>query len=224
MTWEELINLYMKACGQTEDCATERFAHLNFAYRHLCGVLELPELHLSNATVTTVDGQDWVEMDCDVFSIDWIVNKSTGRKLDPEPAGSRGRAEFFEVGEDKPSEGPINFWVRRGNRLYLRNTPDDEIDLTVSFRFHPPTITVADLAEHPITPAQYDWALVRMAASNYFSIHIPMSNEGLPDYGRSERFMQQAIEQINQLKHPVAEEQKDRRDYIRQAGYDFGVR
>ncbi len=226
MNWEQVRDLYLSACGGVELAVNERWLHINSAYRNLCGSLELPELHQSNAVVTTVAGQDWVDMDCDVFALDWIVNKATARKLDPEPSGHRGRSRFFEAGQSRPPEGSVNFYVRKGNRIWLRDTPNAALDLVVSFRFHPDEVTDADLAEHPVTPAQYDIPLVQLAVGSYFQFHPPPpAGPGeMPDIGRGDRFIAQAQAQIASLKHPVAEEQKDRRDYLRQAGYSFNVR
>lgn len=220
LDWANITDLYMSGCGGSQACADERFLHLTEGYRGVCGSLDIPELYITGATEPTKAGQDYIEMDPDVYSMHSVVLQDTGQKLDPEPAGFRGRTRFYEAGQSRPPvSAGINFYVRKGNRLWLRDTPADVYTLILDFKLHPPAITSStDLTEHPITPPQYDMAIVRWAMGNYFLVH-PGDN---PKHGDDLiAGAQQALHAA--VEDPVMNDVKDGRGFISQRGYDFGI-
>ncbi len=230
MTWKQIERLFIKVTGATQDAHDEKWDHLNYAHRELCAHLELPELHVPDAEVTTVHQQDYIDVDDDVYNVDWIVDQSTGRKLNPEPGGMRGRARFIESGETRPPLGSHAFWVRKGSRIWLRDTPQQgaagagsEPKLLISFRFHPPVVGKDNWSEHPITPNQYDMALLKWAAANFFELHPPKNQEGAIDYQRGDKMMKSVATDLEAPKSPMAEENLDRREFYRQPGYSFNI-
>lgn len=223
MQWGDIHDLFLKTCGNSQDAPQEAWQHLNFMHRQLCASLELPELHIPDATEPTVKDQDYIDMDVDVYSIDWIVDKSTGRKIDPEPSGMRGRARYIETGQVRPPTGAIQFYQRSGNKIFLRDTPSAIVTLLISFRMHPPQIADADRSKYPITPHQFDMALLKGAAANFFELHPPINPDGSMDYGRAAMLKGAVVDDIAAHKNPTGEENLDRRQWTRQQGYEFSV-
>jgi hypothetical protein len=225
LSWADISELYHNGCGNSDFSFKERFTHITEAYRGICAVLEVPELYIPNATVSTVANQDWVEMDPDVYSLVSVNLKDTGLKLTPEPGGMRGRMRYYESDQVRPPiSGSVSFYVRKGNRLYLRDTPDAIMTLIVAFRMHPPEITASTtLTEHPITPPQYDMALVRWAMGSYFSIHPPQVEAGVFDLQKGPALVEAAQEMLVEKRNPSAEEKLDTAHSTRQLGYDFGI-
>lgn len=221
MTFGEILDLYLKGCGRTPEAQAERWAHLNDAYRKVCAQLELAELHVPNAEVTVPANQDFVDMDCDVYSIDWVFSKNIQRRCEPEEAGMRGRARFLDE-NGKPFSGHIYRYARAGNRLWFRDLDDVETNLLISFRFHPPKIDDSQFDKHPITPPQYDMAIVRWGIGNYFMIHPP-ERDGQTLFDHGQQIIQRAQQDLALPKSQKAEENKDRRHMIRQPGYDFSL-
>lgn len=223
MTVGEINELFLKTCGNSQDAAIEAWLHLNFAHRKICAMLELPELHVPDATVLTVANQDYVDSDADLYSIDWIVDSSTGRKMDPEPGGMRGRARYIETGEVRPPTGALQFYQRKGNRIYLRDVPSSAVKLLISYRFHPPQLDDDERSNHLVTPHQYDMATVKMAASNFFELHPPILPDQSLDSLRARNLKESAMSDLGEQRSPDGEENLDRRQWTRQQGYQFSV-
>lgn len=226
LSWGEILDLVVKGAGSTEYAESEKYIHVSEAHRRICWLLDLPEYHIPDATVDTVANQDYVEMDPDVGAIDWVQDKTSGYKLRPEPGGMRGRQRYMEAGQVRPPlASQPNFYVRKGTKLYLRDTPDNIRTLLIGFRFHPPDVTSADLSNHPISPNQYDFQLVQWAIGNYFKIHPPRdpdSGQLLLDQGQQMiEIAKQAI--LNETRNPTAEESLDTQHYVKLQGYDFSL-
>lgn len=228
MTYREIMTLGLAAINdsllQAAAPEREKYEHLNNGIRWVTNRLELPELGVPNATVPTVAGQDYVEHDCGVYAIKWILDQSTGSKLDPEEDGMRGRARHIETGSDRPPTGELHRYVREGNRIWLRDTPDAVKTLTISFRIQPPKVTSDNADGHPMTPEQYDWAIVYAMVSSYFKLHPPrLPPDMVPDMNRYKEYEVMAISVIDGQKDPVGLETRDQRFIFRTPGYDFGV-
>jgi hypothetical protein len=224
LPWSDIFDLYMSGTGNAPAAAKERFVHVTEGYRGVCGQLEVPELYIPGAEEDTVASQDYIEMDPDVYSMHTVVNKDTGYKLEPEPAGYRGRSRYIEASTGMPPEADNpNYYVRKGNRLWLRDTPNQVVTLLMSFKLHPPAITSStDITEHPITPPQYDMAIVRWAMGNYFLVHPPITDQGL-DVNHGQNLIASAQQLLVNPKSPMADEGMDSRNFTRQLGYDFGI-
>lgn len=224
MAFEDIERVYLRAAGESGDGHQERWDHINFAYRWLFGKLKVPEVNIPDATKQTVANQDWIEVDNDLYAVGSIVNTTDGRKLDPERDGFRGRSRYIEAGTTMPPTGSPQFYIRQGNKIWLRDTPDAVYDLLVSFRFLPEWVDdKTDLSQHPITPGQYDMAIVYRALGSFFTMHPPMNQDGQPDRGRAQELKQEARDIVGEMVSPADEENLDRRQYVRQAGYSFNV-
>lgn len=226
MTWSEIIDVYTAITENQPEAERERFLHINEGKRFVSNqpLVTMPELNVPNATVTTTIGQDWVEHDCSAYAIRYIVNQDTGTKLEPERDGMRGRARLLESGSDKPASGAVHHYARDGNRIWLRDTPDSVVTLTIAFKTQAPEVTAANLDEHPITPEQYDYAIALAAASSYFKAHPPLlPPDMIPDLNRYKAYEQMAIDQIQGQEDPHGMEQRDKRYYFQALGYEFGV-
>lgn len=223
MTWGEIRDLYMRASGGSVDAVHEGYQHLTQSYRKLCALMELPELHVPDSEVTANSTEDFVEIDPDVYAVDYVINVKDGNRLDPEPGGMRGRSRYFESGETRPPLGDLNFYQRRGHRIYLRDTPRVNTLLKISFRLHPPPVTEDMLDEHPITPQEYDMALATYAAGSYFTLHPPEIEGGMVDYQRGQNLMGSAFTDVDQNKKATTEENLDRRQWTTQRGYSFNL-
>lgn len=223
MKWSEIRNLYLRACKGSEDAVHESYQHLTYSYRKLCALMELPELHVPDAEVTANSTEDFVEIDPDVYAIDYVIHVKDGHRLDPEPGGMRGRSRYFESGETRPPLGIPNFYQRRGHRIYLRDTPRENTLLKISFRLHPPPVTADVLDEHPITPQEYDMALATYAAGSYFVLHPPENSDGMVDYQRGANLQSAAFSDVTGNRKATAEENMDRRQWTVQSGYSFNL-
>ena len=225
MEWKQIKRVFLQSVGETQDAHDELWEHLNFGYRWLFGTVDMPEHHIPDATVNTVANQDWIDVDDDLYAIDWITNTVDGRKLDPEWDGMRGRARYIDSGQVIPPTGSPKFYTRQGTKIFLRDTPDAIIRLLISFRFFPEWVdATSDLTQHPLSPAQYDMAIVFRAVANYFKLHVPVLGDGQRDYVRAAEAKNAAVEIISEVEDPRAEEHLDRRSYVQQAGYDMGLR
>lgn len=225
LPWSDIFDLYMSGCGNTDAAVSERFVHITEGYRGVWGnVDDLPEKYITEATEDTIASQDYIEMDPDVYSMHTVVNEDTGYKLQPEPGGFRGRSRYIEAGTGMPPESDNpNYYVRKGNKLYLRDTPNQIVTLAMSFKAHAPAITSStDITEHPITPNQYDMAIVRWAMGNYYLVHPPRTDQGL-DMTHGQNLIDSARGMLLTPRSPVADETMDNNNYTRQLGYDFGI-
>jgi hypothetical protein len=230
MNWGEILDLFLRVCENTPDAQTEQWQHLNWAHEHVCGIIDPPELHVPNGRLTAAYDagpppvyQDWLATPSFVYHVDWIANKDDGRKLDPEPDGFRGRARYFEDGENRPPTGTPQFWVRRGNRIWFRDTPNSELEFIYSYRRHPPKASNDSLETSPLAPPQYHMALVKFAGGNFFDLHPPMLPNGALDYQRAQGLLDGARVDMGEKDDPKAEENMDRRQYVKQMGYEFSI-
>lgn len=224
MKFGELRRLFLNSSGDTADATRDFLLHLNKGYARVVSELSIPELYVPNASVTTTAQQDYVDVDCDAYSVETVNDQTTATPLRNEPDGWRGRARFFEAGEARPPLGVPSFWVRRGNRLYLRPTPSDARPLLVTFKMQAPTIGDDGMALHAITPPQYDMAIVYFALANYFTLHPPELPGGGADYQRASSFESAALKELHGVDDPVGNEEMDRSYSVRQRGYRMGVR
>lgn len=223
MKVSEILNLYLKATGGAADAHDERWQHLNHAHEVISHALELPELYVPNAEVTTTAARDWIEMDCAVYSIQSVQDKATGSKLNPEPGGFGMRARYLEAGTTRPPFGLPGFYIRNGNRIYLRDTPEEVRTLLISFRAQPPEWGDDSYDDHPVTPSQYDMDLIKLATASYYELHPSPLPDGGMDYQRAQILKSQVMQSLSG-RQPAADEDRDRRNqWTTQRGYDFGV-
>lgn len=227
MTWDQIRERFLLGTRNNTEASRSWSIYLTSAIREIATIVDIPELFQPFATTPTVANQDWVACDPDVLAIETVVDLSTGRKLDQEPDGYRGRSQYLDITTGKPSVSDPAYWVRRGNRIYLRGTPSDVRSLRFSWYLQPPEVTAAMLSNHPITPAQYDDVLVLLALSGFTLEHPPdleRNGERIPDTGASQRFRGRALERLqSMMKVSTAKEALDKNRVAYQPGYSFNV-
>lgn len=222
MNWETLRGLFLDGIGDHPEAGRSSFHYLTLALRDVCSRVNIPELYQPDARVFTVAAQDWIALDCDLDSILTITDLSTQRKLYPEPEGWRSREQFLDE-TGKPPEGDPRFWVRQGNRVYFRDTPNSVREMKFAYRFHPADINEADIPTHPITPAQYDESLYLLAQSKWFANH-PGARDGVPHSQIALGLEELALRRLETPKSSIIEEGRDRKNWVRAPGYNFNVR
>lgn len=222
-TWGEILRLYLQGAEGSVVAAEERYDHLNMAYRSLVAQLEIPELYQSDAEVNTVADQDWIALDCSVYSLISMVDLSKGRKLKREPDGLRGRAQYIEKTTGMPPSGQPEYYISAQNRILLRDTPPDIRTLQVQYRMIPAWVVEANLGEHPLTPGQYDSVIVHMMLEKFFTLHPPSLPDGTRDYQRAGNFQAAVQLALQTTDNRNVEEEFDQETYFTQRGYSMNV-
>ncbi len=228
MTWAQIRQHYIQGVGDAHAGAAEAYTHLSAAYRRVASDprLDVPELAAIDDPVTVSAGADYVEMSVlttPAYAVLNVANKTDGRPINPEPGGMIGRARYLEPGTGKPHSGSVTHYQRDGSRLYVRNTPSEDTVLIVRLRRQVPDISAADLNSNPLTPAQYEWAIVWYAIGNYLSVH-PQPNEHGDPGNADQRYFAMADAEIGRQTSPRKEEDRARLEPLRVRGYSFRAR
>lgn len=221
-TWGQIRQKYLQAVGKRPSAEQESWDHISEGYRRVASRLELPELRVPDAIVTVAEDDHYFDHDCDAYAIRSIFNSTDGTPMHQESGGMAGYNRFLEssaAGTPKPPSGVPTRYVRVGNRIYFRDRANEEKKFVIQFDLQVPEIAAADINEHPVTPSQYDLAIVYMAAKAFFLVHgdEDKSPEGQPP--PSVKMSNAADEVLTRSKDPVAIESKAERTTIRAAGY-----
>ncbi len=171
MIVSDLLKLYMSACGEAPAAFSERYLHVNDAYRKACARLDLDQLEDNVSPLTTTAGVDYVTLPTDVFHLLSVHNQTRGIPIQPEPSGMRGRERYLEAGTGMPASGEVVFYAMAGTRLYLRGTPDAVITINTRYKLQPPLLSDSDLASSLLTPSEWDLAIVAGAAASFLRLH-----------------------------------------------------
>jgi hypothetical protein len=226
MIWEDLFRLYEEMCGDTEDAIQEKNLHMDFGNKAVFKRADVPEEVVPNEEVATVASQDYVEtssLASTLYAILAITNKDDSRKLDPEPNGFRGRHRYYLDGTDKPPEGSPSYYIRKGTRIYLRDTPSAIGALIISYKFFPADLDdTLDLSLSPILPVHLHMAIPMRAAANYYEMHPPRI-EGRIDPTMARELKSNAWGLVDEMDGVTSDENLDRRQYVRQMGYGFSI-
>jgi hypothetical protein len=183
MTWAQIRKRYISACGDTAAAREEAWDHLTEGGRAVANdpaLAELPELMgIDESVVITADTDNALisAIDLNVFAIQNVLNKTEGFPVNPEPGGMIGRQRYLGT-DGLPPSGSVTHYVRDGVRLYVRQTPTVNTTLMVRVRRAVVTLTDSDLNLSPITPSQYDEAIILSAAANYYLAHPKENNLG----------------------------------------------
>jgi hypothetical protein len=159
-----------------------------------------------------------------VFAIQNILNKTEGFPLNPEPGGVIGRQRYLGT-NGLPPPGSVTHYVRDGVRLYVRQTPTANTTLMVRVRRAVVALTDSDLNSSPISPEQYDEAIIFHAAANYYLSHPreDAAGEGQPPY--SQKYLGAAALKLVAPKIAPAVEDKARyNETMRLRGYSLQPR
>ena len=225
MTWAQLRKLYLQGTGDQEAAREEAYTHLSQGYRDVATDprVKVPELMAIDSAVTVLADADSVavsSIDFSVFAIANGFNVTDGVPIYPEPGGMIGRDGFLDT-TGKPPSGNITHYMRDGALIYVRNTPT--VNTTLRFRVmrQVPDITEADINASPLTPSQYDMAIVHAAVASYYALHpgeaVASEGERVVLLGQKHRG---EVERILTERHqPMAEEDRPRRETMRLRGY-----
>jgi hypothetical protein len=227
-TWAQIRKNYLQGTGDAHAAASEAYGHISAAHRRVASDprIDVPELAAIDDSVIILAGSDYTEVssiDPDLYAVLTVVNKTDGRLIYPEPGGMTGRSRYFEAGTGKPPTGSITHYQRDGSRLWVRNTPSADTVLTVRLRRQVPDITEADLNSSPLTPAQYDWAIIWYAVGNYLSVH-PQPNEHGEPGNADQRYFAMAEAEIGRQVNPRKDEDRPRLEPLRLRGYSLRPR
>ena len=229
MTWEEIGELFTRAVGDSGMAEVEKWRHLTEGYRRVAShpEVEVPELTNPDSTYTITesvsgaeDWPDYFESDCNVYAIKSLYNETDGHPMYPDPGGGTGRERFLEAG-GSPPRGSVHWWVREGSRIYVRDAPEADTTIRIRFKVQVPELTSADATKHPLTPPQYEMAILHSALESYFAVHKPKSQEGIPIVSVARDHGSQAESIIRRSIDPRAIEDRSRHQRIRLAGYRF---
>lgn len=221
LTWREIREHVLNACGQTTDAAAEFFHHATAANREICAVVEVRELEREGKVVTVKEGDDRVSLPDEIYAVHHIFNQTTGQRLEPEESGLHGRSRYLEEDTGQPQSGTVHRYVPVNRQILLRNTADEPTTLRLSYKIVPPDITKERLSEIPITPPHLDWALINLTAANYLSTHPGDEVAFKREMNLRNRAWAIAM---GQPKTPKALENRDRRERLHQFGYFMGRR
>lgn len=230
MTWAQILKRYIAACGDTPAARDEAFDHLTEGGRAVANdaaLAELPDLMgIDESVVITADTDNALisTIDLNVFAIQNVFNKTEGFPMNPEPGGMIGRQRYLET-TGLPPSGSVTHYVRDGVRLYVRQTPTANTTLMVRVRRAVVTLTNSDLNLSPITPPQYDEAIIFHAAANYFLSHPreDVAGEGQPSF--SQKYLAAAALKLVTPKVAPAVEDKARiNETMRLRGYSLQPR
>jgi hypothetical protein len=216
--WEAIRDLYMRACGDTPAAANEFFDHATAASRWLASIAQEKELVSTAATVTLASGDESFDWDQDAYSIMTVFNQTTQNKVEPEPAGMRGRSRYLRS-DGKPSSGTVSWYHAEGKKVWVRDKANAETTLQINFKMVPPNVTAALLSKHPIFPPHMDYALVFKTTAFYYHIHPVQAEEGRVPKG--EQFDAKALNVVLEARPPKQEHNLDRRESFKQWGYQM---
>lgn len=229
MTWGELRDLFFAATGETGIADKEVWTHLTEGYRRVASHpgVEVPELTNPDSTFTiteaTSGGEDWpdfFEVACDVYAIKSLYNETDGYPMYPESGGMTGRERFLEAG-GSPPRGGVRWWVREGTRIYVREAPEADTAVRIRFKTQVPQLDSTYASKHPLTPPQYELAILNFALESFNTIHKPKNQEGNPLLSVARDHREQAQSILDRSIDPRAIEDRSRHQRIRLAGYRF---
>lgn len=232
-TWEQIRNLYCSMCEDRTSARQEAWVHLSRAYTDVLAASDVPEVYVPEARVNVgadaVDGGflDYILVDCDLYHVDAVFNLTLGRLMHPEPSGWAGRLRYLqEEGvslRSKPPAGEAQFWIRYGNRIFIRDTPSAATALQVSYRRQRQNLDNTFVDEHPITPTQLDMAIAYHAASHYYKSH-PKENTEQGRGLRSDFYEREGDKVLSRPKDVEGEEVKSQYYPRRLAGFRYTPR
>jgi hypothetical protein len=226
LSFTDIKRYFLSSCGDEAVARAEWTAHVSEGYRRVCAKLDLPELQKVE-TVTVLAGTDKVSIpgfDANVYAILNVFDVTDGYPLRPEPDGMVGRDRYLVKGTTSaiPPAGAITNYIHDGTSLYVRYTPTYDTVLQVRVRQQPPNVTEADATNGtmPLTPDQYDWAIVHYAVANFYMVHPDRDAAQGEDDGTllSQRHLQAAEDAVSGSKDPVFKEERSRYDGMRLRG------
>lgn len=225
MLWGQLRKYFVEAAGNATQAEQEAYDHLTEGLRRVISSVEIPQIYATKNYTVTAD-TDRVTLDSDCYHVSTVFNTTDGIPCHEEPDGVGGRNRHLLKTTAKPAAGPVTHWWRDGTSLLVRSMPTEATTLSVRYMLQISTVADADLNSSPITPAQYDMAIVQGALMSYLSVH-PADNTMI-DPERNITRLQVATQQfqvaIGGPKPVYREENKMRRENMRMPGYSVTPR
>lgn len=210
MNWAEIGQAFINATKQAEEAAANKFLYLNEGYRNVCSRVDVRELESTDETISTTSGQDYTVLPANVFSIIQVDNTSTGRRIEPEPSGIRGRSQFLNADSGAPPSGAPQYYVPSGSRLFLRPTPDAVYTLRIRYKKHPEKIDETMEDQYPELPEHLHIAIAYAAAVSFMNLN-PSLNEELQAVGATySMLLQKALD--GRLTEPMLPKDRERYD------------
>jgi hypothetical protein len=206
----------------------EAWDHLGEAQRIVASMVDVPELSAIDTSVTVTSGNDYVEvsgLDYSVYAVFDVFNRTDSIPMYPEPSGMMGRRAYLES-DGKPAANTLTHYQRDGSRIYVRGKAASDTTLQVRFQRQMPELSDADVSGTPITPQQYDRAIVHKAAELYYLLH-PSENEhreGERVTMMSSKHRQAFEELFSASKSPRVEEDRPRQEQFRLSNFRMAPR
>jgi hypothetical protein len=224
MTWAQIRMAFLQAAGDSEQAREEAALHVSEGYREIAAGSDVPELAAIDSLVPVPAGVDYTDVaavDFSVYALLDAYNVTGGYPLYPEPGGMTGRNRFMGT-TGIPPLGTITNYQRDGGRIYWRNTPASDAQIRLRVRLQTPTITLAadTLNESPITPAQYDMAIVWAAAESYYTLHPKNEVDGAQaPTPLSQKYRDAKQAKLSVVVNPRVEEDRAHSEVMRLRGY-----
>lgn len=227
-TWATMRLEFLQLVGDSQVAREEAWGHLSEGYRSVATHkdVEVPELNAFDEAVTVTAGNDFVavsSIDLRVFAILDGFNVTQGFEIYQEPGGMVGRNRFLDT-TGKPPAGEITNYQRDGVRVYVRNTPSVDTVLRFRVRQQTPVLTAADANGSPLTPSEYDSAILFGAAESFYLYHPKTDMVDEHPVILSDKYRAARQIKIAEVKPTKAVEDKSRRETMRLRGYRLAPR
>lgn len=232
LSFTQIRQYFLASAGDEAIARKEWPDHVSEGYRQVCARVDVPELQKVE-TATVLSGTDNVSIpsfDSQVYAILGVFNVTEGFPMRPEPDGMLGRDRFLVAGVSTaiPPTGSVTNYIHDGTTLYVRYTPIQNTVLQIRVRMQPPNVgeTEATAGAMPLTPDQYDWAIVHLAVANFFLVHPAKDVQPGEDDGTSlsQRHLQAADLVFQGVKDPVFKEERSSYAGMRLRGRMLGPR
>lgn len=222
MTWAQLRLALLQGAGDSEAARAEAWLHLTEGYREVASRVPVPEMFTVDDGVIVPAGQDYVDVsviDSDVYSIMDIFNVTGNFPIYPEPGGMTGRNRYLSD-NGRPAAGAVTNYQRDGSRLWVRNTPSVATTLRVRLHQQTPQLDLSMANDSPLTPDQYDMAILFSALENYFNLHPRIEKiESGAMMSMSDKYRTSKEAKLAAPTPPRVEEDKGRNETMRLRGY-----
>lgn len=223
MTWAQIRLAFLQAVGDSEAARdpNELYIHLSEGYREVASRVDVPELSAVDEAVVVKSGSDFVDVgnvDFDIYALLDVYNVTGNYPMYIEPAGMTGRNRFLSSNGQPPS-GSVTHWQRDGSRVWVRNTPSADTTLRLRVRQQTPTITSAMLNDRPITPPQYDMAVVFAAVENFYNLHPKIESDGNQQVILSQKYQAAKEAKLAAPRDVRVEEDRAHAETMRLRGY-----
>jgi hypothetical protein len=202
-----------------------KWDHISTGERRVATVLDLPELDHIDTRLSTVVATDYIELPPSIVHIYSVFDLTTSSPMHKEES-LRHRARFLESDGLPPTGAPYK-WIRAASpageaRLYYRDRPTAVSTFLLDTKQLPDLRADEDRAKHPVTPAQYDEALLRFALWDYYDTARGKDSEETA-FLRSlaQQSQQSAMSLLSSQSQPKAEEDKAQHGRMHQRGYQM---